>query len=330
MFSTIKKEQLSSIVKNDLPASIVVFLIALPLCLGIALASGAPLFSGIITGIIGGLVVSILSGSSLSVTGPAAGLTVIVLTSIKDLGAFDSFLMALCIAGILQLLFGFLKAGSIANFFPSGVIKGMLAAIGIILILKQIPHALGYDADFEGDEDFIQADNENTFTEIINAFAGFHLGAVIISICCFIILIGWENKVLKKIKLLPAPLIVVIAAILLNEVFQVIGENLILKGDHLVQVPLIKNMSDVATNLTFPNFSQWQNPKVYITAATIAIVASLETLLSIEAIDKLDPEKRRTPGNRELKAQGIGNILAGLIGGLPMTAVIVRGSANIN
>jgi MFS superfamily sulfate permease-like transporter len=319
--------------KNDLPSGLVVFLVALPLCLGIALASGAPLFSGIIAGIVGGIVVASASGSSLSVSGPAAGLTVIVLNAITELGSFDVFLLAVLIAGIIQIVLGYIRAGIIAYYFPSNVIKGMLAAIGIILILKQIPHAIGYDVDNEGDFDFLQADGQNTFSGILNAINYIHPGALLIALISLSILILWERPFLKKynfFKLVPGALIVVVIGVLLNEWFKMTASTLYISGEKLVQLPVAGSVQEFGKQLRLPDFSAFANYKVYVVALTIAIIASLETLLSIEAADKLDPYKRYTPANRELKAQGLGNIVSGLLGGLPLTAVIVRSSANIN
>lgn len=312
--------------KKDLPASIVVFLVALPLCLGIALASGAPLFSGILSGIIGGIVVASFSGSQLSVSGPAAGLTVIVLTAITDLGSFNIFLMAVTLAGLFQIVLGILKAGTIGNYFPNSVIIGMLAAIGIILILKQLPHAVGYDADFEGDYEFNQLDNENTFSALVSAFNKFTIGAIIISVLSLAVLIIWPK--FKKLAIVPAPLLVVVLGIVLAESFG--SSSIALRSDQLVQIPVVGSFTDFKGLFTFPDFTQFGNPKLWTVAVTIAIVASLETLLSLEAVDKIDPIKRVSPTNRELIAQGIGNTLAGLVGALPMTAVIVRSSANVN
>ena len=312
--------------KKDLPASIVVFLVALPLCLGIALASGAPLFSGILSGIIGGIVVASFSGSQLSVTGPAAGLTVIILNAITALGSYEIFLMAVVIAGLLQILLGILKAGTIGSYFPNSVIIGMLAAIGIILILKQLPHAVGYDADFEGDETFSQPDKENTLTAILTAFSKFSGGAIIISLLSIAILIFWPK--MKKLAIVPAPLIVVAVGIVLAQLF--LGTSLALKTEQLVQIPIVTNFAEFKGLFIFPDFSAISNPKLWTVAVTIAIVASLETLLSLEAVDKIDPIKRVSPTNQELVAQGIGNTISGLVGGLPMTAVIVRSSANVN
>ncbi len=322
----------TSNLKNDIPAGLVVFLVALPLCLGIALASGAPLFAGIVTGIIGGLVVSLLSGSQLAVSGPAAGLTVIVLNGIETLGAYEAFLAAVVLAGIIQLVLGFLKAGIIGLYFPSTVIKGMLAAIGLILILKQIPHFLGVDSDFFGDQAFLQPDLKNTFSEIFYSVFHVGIGPMIIGVVSLAILILWTRPFVKKNKILsmlPGALIAVVVSILINYVFSLSFPQLVVGGDHLVKLPRINSFDGLLSELKFPDFSILSNYEVYVVAFTIAIIASIETLLSIEATDKLDPHKRRTPNNRELKAQGVGNILSGLIGGIPMTAVIVRSSANI-
>ncbi len=318
---------------SDAPASIVVFLVALPLCLGVALASGAPLFSGIIAGAVGGLLVAGYSKSSLSVSGPAAGLTTIVLASIHNLGSFAAFSMAIVLAGVIQFVLGVLRTGTIGNYFPSAVIKGMLAAIGLTLILKQIPHAVGYDKDFVGDESFFQADGENTFTEIINAFNFVQPGAIIICLVSIFILFLWERPALKNKKflsLIPAPLVVVLFGILLNEIFRVSAVNLFIDSEHLVSLPVSSNLAAFVTQFSLPDFTSILNPTVWTVAITVAIVASLESLLSIEAVDKLDPYKRTTPLNHELKAQGLGNMLSGLIGGLPVTSVIVRSSANVN
>jgi MFS superfamily sulfate permease-like transporter len=318
--------------KYDIPASIVVFLVALPLCLGIALASGAPLLSGLIAGIVGGIVIGSLSGSNLSVSGPAAGLTAIVIAAIHDIGSYQAFLLAVVLAGVFQFALGVLRAGTIGHFFPASVIKGMLSAIGLILILKQIPHALGYDKDYEGDESFIQSDGENTFTEIFSAFNYISPGAVIVCVVSIIVLILWEKPFLKRHKFfqfVPGPLVAVVAGVVLNILFKS-SPVLAIQSEHLVTLPISKDFSDFLSLFSFPDFTQFGNPKIYITAVTIALVASLETLLCIEAADKLDEFKRITPLNRELRAQGAGNFLSGLIGGLPITAVIVRSSANIN
>jgi MFS superfamily sulfate permease-like transporter len=316
----------SANLKKDLPSSIVVFLVALPLCLGIALASGAPLFAGVLTGIIGGIVVSAISGSQLSVSGPAAGLTVIVFGAIASLGSYETFLLAVVLAGVLQIIFGFLKAGIIANYFPSSVIEGMLAAIGIILILKQLPHAVGFDSDFEGDESFFQADHENTFTALAAASNMISYGAVIISVLSLFIMIYWPK--IKKMSAIPAPVLVVALGIILTILFQ--NSSLALSQAQLVNIPVVNSFSEFTGLFSFPDFSQISNQAVWTVAFTIAIVASIETLLSIEAVDKIDPLKRVSPTNRELLAQGVGNMTSGMLGGLPMTSVIVRSSVNVN
>jgi SulP family sulfate permease len=322
----LKKYFLPKNLKKDLPSSLVVFLVALPLCLGIALASGAPLFAGVLTGIIGGIVVGSLSGSQLSVAGPAAGLTVIVLNAITSLGTYETFLLALVLAGVFQMLLGILKAGTIGNYFPSAVIEGMLAAIGIILIMKQFPHAVGYDADFEGDEGFKQADSHNSFSGILGAFSKINLGAVIISGVSLLLMIYWPK--FKKLAGVPAPLLVVLAGIGLSAAFN--GTSFGLLDKQFVRIPVVNSSSEFMALFKSADFSAIGNKQVWITAFTIAVVASLETLLSLEACDKIDPIKRISPTNRELVAQGIGNITSGLLGGLPMTAVIVRSSANVN
>ncbi|QHS54112.1 SulP family inorganic anion transporter [Mucilaginibacter sp. 14171R-50] len=322
----LKKYFLAKNLKKDIPSGLVVFLVALPLCLGIALASGAPLFSGILSGIIGGIVIGALSGSQLSVAGPAAGLTVIVLNSIATLGSFEAFLLAVLLAGAMQILLGLVKAGTIANYFPSAVIEGMLAAIGIILIMKQFPHAVGYDSDFEGDEGFSQADSNNTFSGIISAVSKINYGAVIIAGVSLLLMIYWPK--FKKVAIVPAPLMVVVIGVVLASLFS--GTSLALLDKQFVQIPVVNSTSEFFGLFKSPNFSGIGNKQVWITAATIAIVASLETLLSLEAVDKIDPIKRVSPTNRELIAQGAGNVVSGLLGGLPMTAVIVRSSANVN
>ncbi|WP_045225871.1 SulP family inorganic anion transporter [Methyloterricola oryzae] len=318
---------------NDIPAGIVVFLVALPLCLGIALASGAPLFSGIIAGIVGGLVVAWVSGSQLSVSGPAAGLTVIVLGAIEQLGSFQAFLLSVVMAGLIQLILGYLRAGVIGAYFPSAVIKGMLAAIGLILIMKQIPHAVGYDADFEGDESFLQEDTHTTFSELYYSLQAISPGAVLVSFTCIVIMLVWETRWIKNSRLLalfPGPLVAVGFGILFNLWSQADARTLAIAHEHLVNLPAIAGPMDFINHFTFPDFNQLANPQIYTIALTLAVVASLETLLSLEAVDKLDPLKRVAPTNQELKAQGLGNLISGLLGGLPMTAVIVRGSANVN
>lgn len=325
--------------KHDLPASVVVFLVALPLCLGIAVASGAPPLAGLITGIIGGIVVGALSGSQTAVSGPAAGLTVIVLGAIGTLG-YQGFLLAVVISGVMQVAFGFARAGVFAYYFPSSVIKGMLAAIGIILIIKQIPHALGFDQDFEGDLSLLQsvtveipgrgAVELGPIDQITYAFGHIGWGAVVVCAVGLAILILWSQVgALKKLTWLPGPLVAVLAGVGLNQLFAAVMPSWSLGGSHLVSLPS-GGPTDLWAAMSFPDFSLYQDPEVYTVAFTLAAVASIETLLCIEALDKLDPYKRSTPTNRELVAQGAGNILAGLVGGLPMTAVIVRGSTNIH
>ena len=320
--------------KNDLPASIVVFFVALPLCLGIALASGAPLFSGLIAGIVGGIFVGALSGSQIGVSGPAAGLAAIVLAAIASLG-YENFLVAVVLGGAIQLLFGIFRLGIIGYYFPSSVIKGMLTGIGIIIILKQIPYFFGFDKDPEGDFAFFQIDGENTFSEIFNTISGiisgnFSVGATLVALLAMIILILWSNVLSKKGKffqLVQGPLVAVAAGIIFYLVTK--GTSLGITEEHLVAVPVPDGFDSFIGQFSFPNFSAITKIEVWITAFTIALVASLETLLCVEATDKLDPEKRVTPTNRELLAQGSGNIVSGLIGGIPITQVIVRSSANI-
>jgi len=316
----------------DIKAGLVVFLVALPLCLGIAMACKVPLFSGIIAGFIGGVLVTILSGSKYSVSGPAAGLTAIVISSIAQLGSFELFLAATIIAGLIQVILGMLKAGTIGNFIPNAVIKGMLAGIGIILIIKQIPHLFGYDKDPEGDEQFIQIDGENSFTELIHMVNFITPGAIIIGLVSIGILIIAEKPFYKKDKLLsnlPGPLLAVVFGILLNIAFKGYA-NLSIDAQHLVNLPTIQSFSDLKDSLLLPNFSKIGTSTFWIIAITLAVVASLETLLGIEAIDKIDPEKNESNRNKELIAQGVGNMTSGFIGGLPLTSVIVRSSANIN
>lgn len=318
--------------KDDIPAGLVVFLVALPLCLGVALASGAPLFSGLIAGMVGGLVVAWLSGSQLSVSGPAAGLTVIVLNAIQELGSFQGFLVAVLLAGVLQYVLGYFKAGIIGSFFPGAVIEGMLAAIGLLLIIKQLPHATGYDTSYEGDESYMMETFESSMDDLIAAFGTLSAGATLITLVSLVILCTWDTKWIKQkawLKLIPAPLIVVVWGI----VFNLLSSNYfpaLAVSEHLVNLPVPTQASDFFKNFMFPDFGYLANPGVYKVAVTIAIIASIESLLSLEATDKLDPLKRTAPTNRELKAQGIGNIISGLLGGLPVTAVIVRSSVNIN
>lgn len=326
-----KKINLFANLKSDFASGLVVFLVALPLCLGIAMASGAPLFSGIIAGIVGGIVVGYLSKSHLSVSGPAAGLTAIVLTAITDLGAFDIFLTAVFISGLIQLGLGFLKAGGISNYIPTNVIEGMLAGIGIIIILKQLPHAFGYDSDFEGDMAFSQTDGSNTFSALLGIVDYIQIGSIIIAALSLIILIAWDKlPFLKKLKLIPGALIAVIVGVVLNELFISSGSSLAIAKEHLVSLPVPTTLEEFKQIIVTPNFAGITNPKVWIVGLTIAIVASIETLLCIEAADRMDAHKRYTDTNVELKAQGIGNIVSSLLGGLPMTSVVVRTSANNN
>lgn len=325
-----KKINLFANLKSDFPSGLVVFLVALPLCLGIALASGAPPLSGIISGIVGGIVVGTLSRSNISVSGPAAGLTAIVLTAITDLKAFDIFLTAGLIAGIIQLILGFIKAGSISNYFPTNVIEGMLAGIGVIIILKQIPHAVGYDKDFEGDEAFAEKSG-NAWDSILDSFNHVQIGAILITLISIAILISWDKiGFLKKLKLVPGALVAVIVGIVLNEIFISSGSNLAIAEEHLVNLPVPKTWEDFKNIIVTPNFAGFADVKVWTVGATIAIVASIETLLCIEAADRMDVQKRYTDTNIELKAQGIGNIVSSMLGGLPMTSVVVRSSANAN
>lgn len=321
--------------RYDLPASLVVFLVALPLCLGIALASGAPLFSGLVAGLVGGIIVGSLSSSEISVSGPAAGLTVIVASGIKSLGTFEAFLLAVCISGALQIVLGYLKAGIIGNYVPNSVIKGMLAAIGVVIILKQIPHALGRDSNFVGDFDFFQteAGASNTILDIIQAFYSYSPGAIVITLVSMTIMLAWEAQFFRRfrlVRLVPAPLLVVMLGVLLNEYFKLGLSSLYLRAEdgHLVMVPISSGLSDFLRHLTHPDWTAWANKQVYSVAITLAIVGSIESLLSLEAADKLDPYRRISDTNRELKAQGIGNIISGALGGLPVTSVIVRTSAN--
>ncbi|SFZ90449.1 Sulfate permease, MFS superfamily [Flaviramulus basaltis] len=322
MFKTIKK---------DLPASIVVFFVALPLCLGIALASGAPLFSGLISGIIGGVIVGSLSGSKIGVSGPAAGLAAIVLTAIGTLGGYQNFLVAVVLGGVIQLLFGVLKAGVIGYYFPSSVIKGMLTGIGIIIILKQIPHFFGYDAEPEGADSFFVISGENTFSAILNVLDNITVGSMTVGFIALAILLLWDKILTKKgriFQLIQGPLVAVVVGIIFYSLTQS-NEAFAISPSHLVSVPVPEDASSFLAQFSFPNFNAITNPDIWVIAFTIALVASLETLLCVEATDKLDPNKNVTPTNRELLAQGTGNIISGLIGGLPITQVIVRSSANI-
>ena len=317
--------------KNDLPASIVVFFVALPLCLGIALASGAPLFSGLIAGIIGGVVVGSLSGSKLGVSGPAAGLAAIVLTAIGSLGGYQNFLLAVVLGGLIQIVFGVLKAGIIGYYFPSSVIKGMLTGIGIIIILKQIPHFFGYDSEAEGADSFIEKSGENTFSAIIHITDNIIVGSLLMGVIGLAILLLWDQILSKKGKIfqiIQGPLVAVVLGIIYYQITK--DDNTLgIANSHLVSVPVPDSFNSFIGQFSLPNFGAITNVDVWVVAFTIALVASLETLLCVEATDKLDPDKNVTPTNRELFAQGTGNVISGLIGGLPITQVIVRSSANI-
>jgi MFS superfamily sulfate permease-like transporter len=328
-----QSEYIQSFIKGDWKSGIAVFLVALPLCLGIALASGAPLLAGLVAGIVGGTIVSLLSGSELSVSGPAAGLTIIVANAISDLGSYPAFLVAVIFAGAIQILLGLLKLGKIGGFFPSSVIRGMLVAIGIVIILKQIPHAIGDDLDFIGEFEFDQKDGENTFSEILASFSTLKPGAVFISVFGLLILLSWA-KLGEKFRLLnalPASLFVVISGVAMNELFSIWAPDWYLGNskDHMVNLPIFASTSEVWNGLVSPDWSFIMNSKVYSIAITLAIVASLESLLSLEATDSLDSLKRISSPDKELLAQGVGNVASGLLGGIPITSVIVRSSTNV-
>lgn len=320
-------------IRYDGPAGTVVFLVALPLCLGIALASGAPLFSGIIAGIVGGIAVSFLSASQVSVTGPAAGLSVIVAAAIASLGAFPAFLMAVVLAGALQFLMGVFRLGLLADYVPNSVIKGMLAAIGIVIVLKQIPHALGRDEDYIGDFAFLEKSGLNTLTDLLTALSAPHAGAIVIAAASLAVMFAWDRlqpRLSGLLRLVPGPLLAVGLGLGLNALFRALGSSLVItEREHLVSLPVAGSPREFLQFLTFPDFTRAGDANVWIVAATLAVVASIETLLSIEAADRLDPFHRITPTNRELMAQGVGNMVSGLLGGLPMTSVVVRTSANV-
>lgn len=318
--------------KTDISAGLVVFLIALPLCLGISLASGAPLFSGIIAGIIGGIVVGVASNSNINVSGPAASVALVIYTAIQTLGSYEAVLVAVILAGVFQIALGFMRAGTVAYFFPNAMIKGILASIGLILILKQIPHAFGVDDAFEGMENFAQNDGRNTFTELLNVVGNVSIGATLITLVSLIIIIGWERPALKRFaffQYFPSALAAVIIGTLMNVLYGVAKPEWVLASNHLVQLPVAGSPAEFLGFFSFPDMAYATDPRIIGIALSIAFIASLESLLSTEAGDKLDPYKRRTSTNRELKAQGLGNIVAGLVGGLPITAVIVRTSANV-
>ncbi|MCC2976154.1 SulP family inorganic anion transporter [Sphingomonas sp. PL-96] len=319
--------------RQDVPASIVVALVALPLCLGVALASGAPLFSGLISGIVGGIVIGMLSKSPLSVSGPAAGLTVIVFDAIQRMPSYEAFLLAVVLAGCIQLLFSFSRGGILSEFVPSSVITGMLAAIGLILILKQLPHAIGYDADPEGSFSFSQGDGQNTFSALAHVLREQIVwGAAIIAALSLAFLFWWDHAKPKDgpLRFVPGPLVVVLGAVLINTLFGMFAPQWQVQPSHMVRVPVASGLGEFVGLFTTPDFGQIGNPVVWTSAVTLAIVASLESLLSVKAVDEIDPKRRTTDKNRELLAQGGGNIVAGLIGGLPVTSVIVRSSANVD
>jgi carbonic anhydrase/SulP family sulfate permease len=317
-------------IPRDLIAGVVVFLVALPLCLGVALASGAPLFAGLVAGIVGGMLVGSLSGSHTSVSGPAAGLTAVVAAQIESLGSFHAFLLAVVAAGAIQVGLGCARAGFIAAFFPSSVIKGLLAAIGVIIILKQIPHLVGHDTDPEGEFEFWQPDQENTFSEIGKLLGGIHPGAALVGFASLALLMTWDRIEPLKKSLVPPPLVAVIFGVAVSRVLAHFGGTWTIEAAHLVQVPVADSLQGFAGFLQFPDFARWTDPAIYTAAVTIALVASLETLLNLEAVDKLDPLQRRSPASRELVAQGVGNMMAGMVGGIPVTSVIIRSSVNIN
>jgi MFS superfamily sulfate permease-like transporter len=322
-----KSSGLLSHARQDLPAGLVVFLVAMPLCLGIAQASGAPLFAGLVAGVIGGIVVAALSGSSLSVSGPAAGLAVIVAAGIDKL-SLRGFLLSVVIAGALQVLMGALRLGAIAHFFPAAVIKGMLAAIGVLIILKQAPHAVGYDKEYFGADAFANNDG-NTFATLGHAAGAFAPGAILVSLLCVVVMLAWPRLQRGALKLVPPALIAVVVGGVAATAFGAAGALALDKG-HLVALPLFQSAGDVLGALVLPDFARLGDRAVWEVAITLAIVASLETLLSLEAVDRLDPDRRISPPNRELLAQGVGNVCSGLVGGLPITSVIVRSSANVH
>ncbi|NBV48310.1 MAG: SulP family inorganic anion transporter, partial [Verrucomicrobia bacterium] len=318
-----------STLTKDLAGGLVVFLVALPLCLGIALASGAPMLAGLVSGVVGGLLVAWLSGSHTSVSGPAAGMVAVVLAQVAVLGSYEAFLVAVILAGAIQILLGALRAGFIAAFFPSNVIKGLLAAIGVILILKQIPHVVGHDADPEGDMGFLQPDGRNTLSELLSSLVDLEPGATVVGLVSLAVLLAWDRSRFKN-SLVPAPLVVVLLGVAVNLAMKSTGSTWAIGASHLVQVPTAASLGEFFRALPSPDLKAFGDPAIIMAAVTIAAVASLETLLNLEAVDKLDPRKRVSPPNRELMAQGAGNMVSGLLGGLPLTSVIVRSSVNIN
>ncbi len=317
----------------DIPAGVVVFLVALPLCLGVALGSNAPLISGIIAGICGGMVIGLLSGSNLSVSGPSPGYTAIVAVAVMKLPVFEAFTLAVALAGLIQIGLGFLRAGVLGDYVPNSVIRGMLSAIGVILILKQFPHLVGYDPDFSGDEAFIQSDGKNTFSELLYSLNVLTPAAVLIGVVSVGVLLLWDRPFVKNnpiLRYVPGPLLVVITGVLMASVLKGSGPRWGLSASQYVQLPVAKDLKAFASFFRLPDWHYLTHPTVWTTAVSVALVVSLESLLSIEAIDKLDPYNRSTPTNRELKAQGIGNLVSGMLGGLPIASVIVRSSANLN
>lgn len=309
--------------RHDLAAGLSVFLVALPLCLGIALASGAPLYAGLLSGMIGGIVVAAISKSLLAVSGPAAGLTTLVAASILDLGNYPVFLLTVIIAGAFQVLLGLFKLGAIANYFPSSVIKGMLAAIGIMLIAKQIPLALGYNRPYFWTSGLINLFISGNITEFSHHMSN---SSMIIAIISLLVMVLLRQSFTKKIHFIPTPLLIVGLGILFSLFFTNTSGLLALKKNQLVNIP-----PDIFSNITFPKFNcLFTNIQIWKAGVVIGLLATMETLLCIEAIDKLDKHNRITPMNRELIAQGIGNIICGLMGAIPLTAVVVRGAANVD
>jgi MFS superfamily sulfate permease-like transporter len=329
--------------RSDVFAGIVVFLVALPLCLGIATASGVKPFAGLVSGIIGGLVVALMSGSHLSVSGPAAGLVVVVVSAIASLGSFSAFLTAVLLSGALQFGFGMLRAGRFAAYVPTSVIKGMLAAIGILLIVKQLPLAAGL-APGAGASATSAAAGAGTVAGtaatgtagaalLSTPFGNVSVAAALVALAALVLLLGWETRALRRfgpVRALPAPLAVVVLGIGVTLLLDAIAPSLALPTGHRVALPELASLGALADAISLPDFTQIANPAVWRVALTLAIVASLETLLSLEAVEQIDPKRRAASPDRELKAQGVGNLLAGALGGLPLTSVIVRSSANVH
>jgi carbonic anhydrase len=330
--------------RRDLPAGVAVFFVAVPLCLGIAHASGAPVLAGLVAGIVGGLVVGLLSPSQLSVSGPAAGLTALVLSAKESLGSFEAVVTAVVLAGAIQIALGASKAGFLASFFPSAVVRGMLSAIGVILVLKQMPHLVGYDVEEMGVFDFLLRPEDfterygdehpyvekSTLTVLAHAFGLLKKGALVIGVVGLATLVAWDRWIGKRIPFLPGSVVVVLLGIGLDAIFRLVAPSFALSRYHLVQLPDFGSLGEFGAATKFPSLAALAKPNVYFYAVALAIVASLESLLSVEALDKLDPEKRTTPTNRELVAQGVGNVVSGLLGGLPITAVVVRSTVNLS